>query len=101
MDEQRAVSAFVAEHDLDAPPEYRLLDLVSEVGEVTKNATESTDYGADPGRIDVDDDEVGDVLFALLAVADSLDVDAGEALERSLAKYEARIAADGSPASGE
>jgi hypothetical protein len=32
MDEQETVARFVATHGLEAPPEYRLLDLVSEVG---------------------------------------------------------------------
>ncbi|GAB7008657.1 MazG nucleotide pyrophosphohydrolase domain-containing protein [Halorubrum trueperi] len=101
MDEQQRVATFVDEHGLETPPEYRLLDLVSEVGEVAKDAAESTEYGAHPGRIDVDDDEIGDVLFALLAIADSLDVDAGDALDRSLAKYERRMADADTPGSGE
>jgi hypothetical protein len=40
-------------------------------------------------------------FFALLALADSLDVGAGEAPDESLAKCEARIAASGAPNSGE
>lgn len=45
MDEQEQVAEFVAIHDLDAPPAYRLLDLASEVGELAKDAAESTGYG--------------------------------------------------------
>lgn len=41
------------------------------------------------------------MLFALLAVADSLDVDAGEALDESLAKYADRMDERGDPSSGE
>lgn len=40
-------------------------------------------------------------LFALLPLADSLEVDAGKAPDESLAKCEARIAASGAPNSGE
>ena len=101
MDEQRTVAAFVDDHDLEAPPAYRLLDVVSELGEVAKDAAESTGYGAHPERVAVSDDELGDARFALLALADSLDVDAGEALNESLAKYEGRIEASGAPNSGE
>jgi NTP pyrophosphatase (non-canonical NTP hydrolase) len=101
MEEQRRVAAFVDEHDLATPPEFRLLDLVSELGEVAKNATESTDYGGDPDGLALDADEVGDVLFALLALAESVEIDAGAALDESLAKYERRLEADGTPASGE
>jgi len=100
MDEQQDVAAFIEAHGMEAPPAYRLLDLVSEVGELSKDAAESTDYGAVPEDIQVKSDEIGDVLFALLAFSSSLDVDAGEALEEALGKYEARIAEDGAPASG-
>jgi NTP pyrophosphatase (non-canonical NTP hydrolase) len=101
MDEQQRVAAFVEAHGLETPPEFRLLDLVSELGEVAKNATESTDYGAEPDQLDLESDEIGDVLFALLAVAESVDIDAGDALDQSLAKYAERMDATDSPSSGE
>lgn len=96
---QRRVAGFVAEHDLHAPPEYRLLDLASEVGELAKDAAESTDYGS-AREVRLSDDEVGDALFALLALADEVGVDAGEALETSLEKYEQRMSETGSAGSG-
>lgn len=96
---QDRVREFVAEHDLDAPPEYRLLDLVSEVGELAKDACESTDYGAS-GEGAVTSDELGDALFCLLALADSLDLDADEALDEALAKYETRLIETGDAGSG-
>lgn len=100
MDEQRRVAAFLAANDMEAPPEFRLLDLVSELGEVAKEVNESTAYGADPDDVSVADDEIGDALFALLALADSVDVDAGEALETAISKYEDRIAEKGDASSG-
>ncbi|WP_458206727.1 MazG nucleotide pyrophosphohydrolase domain-containing protein [Haladaptatus sp. NG-SE-30] len=86
---------------MDAPPAYRLLDLASEVGELAKDANESTDYGADPDAIAVNADEVGDALFALLSLAESLDIDAGAALTEAMAKYESRIEATGEAGSGQ
>ena len=91
MDEQRAVAAFVATNDMEAPPAYRLLDLASEVGELATDACESTGYGDAPDEVDLARDELGDALFALLALAESLDYDAGDALRASLAKYERRL----------
>ncbi|HKL28719.1 MAG TPA: MazG-like family protein [Natrialbaceae archaeon] len=91
MDAQDRVAAFVADNDLEAPPAYRLLDLASELGEVGKEINESTDYGTDPDAVAVAEDEIGDALFALLAFAEQVDVDAGEALDTALAKYEDRI----------
>jgi NTP pyrophosphatase (non-canonical NTP hydrolase) len=99
MDEQTRVSAFLDDNDLRAPPENRVLDLASEVGELAKNVNESTDYGASGGA-DVDRDELGDALFCLLALAAELDYDAGAALDEALAKYTDRIEETGGAGSG-
>lgn len=100
MDAQQRVTTFVAEHDLAAPPAYRAHDLTSEVGEVAKAVCTSTGYGAEPGAVDVPETELGDALFALLALAAALDVDADAALEAALEKYERRLAAGEDPGSG-
>jgi len=100
MDEQQRVAAFVRENDLETDPAYRLLDLVSELGEVAKDVAESTDYGDSPGDIAVHPDEIGDTLFSLLALAEGLDVDASAALDEALAKYEGRIDETRTPSSG-
>ncbi|AEH35769.1 MazG nucleotide pyrophosphohydrolase domain-containing protein [Halopiger xanaduensis] len=101
MDEQQRVAAFVEQRGLETPPEYRVLDLASEVGELAKDANESTAYGSDPDGLEIESDEIGDALFALLALADSLEIDAGEAIEEALEKYEERLAETDSPGSGE
>ncbi|ELY91314.1 MazG nucleotide pyrophosphohydrolase [Natrialba hulunbeirensis JCM 10989] len=92
---QERVAEFIATHDLETPPEFRLLDLTSEVGELAKDANTSTEYGTKPAALELSSDEIGDVLFALLALAESVDVDADAALDEALAKYEERLAADG------
>ncbi len=100
MDDQQRVAQFIETHELEAPPAYRLLDLLSELGEVAKDAAESTAYGHEPEMLDISSDEVGDTLFALLAFAESVDIDASEALSESLAKYEQRLDESGSASSG-
>ena len=101
MDAQSRVATFVETNDLGAPAAYRLLDAVSELGELAKAVCTSTGYGADPDGVAVPDDELGDALFALLALCEGLDVDAEAALETSLAKYEDRLAETGEAGSGE
>ncbi|WP_440989933.1 MazG-like family protein [Haloarchaeobius baliensis] len=101
MDEQRRVAEFVATHDMETEPAYRLLDLSSELGELAKEICASTAYGSRPADVAVSEDELGDALFALLALAEELDVDAGAALETSLAKYERRIEKTGDAGSGQ
>ena len=101
MNAQQHVADFLEAHDMDADPAYRVLDLASEVGELAKDVNESTDYGESPAEVAVKSDELGDALFALLALAESLDVDVGDALDEALAKYEARIEETGGAGSGE
>jgi NTP pyrophosphatase (non-canonical NTP hydrolase) len=101
MDSQRRVVTFLEANDLHAPAAYRLLDTVSELGEVAKEVCTSTGYGGDPGSVAVPEDEIGDALFALLALCVELDVDAEAALETALSKYDDRLDAGGTAGSGE
>ena len=91
MEEQQQVAEFVDEHDVDMSSEFRLLNLVEEIGEIAEDAVESAEYGDSPGEIDVSSSELGDVLFNALQMGNP----AGEALNDSLAKYEERIEESG------
>lgn len=99
MDEQQKVSNFIQEHEMQDEPAFRILDLAAEVGEIAADATKSTSWGTSPDELDVKSDEVGDALYSLLAVAESLDIDAGDALDESLEKYRNRIEETGSASS--
>ncbi|WP_224337372.1 MazG nucleotide pyrophosphohydrolase domain-containing protein [Haloprofundus halobius] len=101
MPEQQQVAAFLDRYEMHADPAYQLLDLTSEVGELAADATKSSQWGASPESLDVKTDELGDALFSLLTLAESLDIDAGEALRESLRKYECRIAESGDASSAE
>lgn len=100
MDEQDRVAAFVDEHDWETALAYRVLDLQSEVGEIADEVTTSTGYGSTPENAEIAADEIGDTLFALLAVAESADVDATRALDTAITKYERRIEETGDAGSG-
>ena len=100
MDPHDAVATFIEEHDLRADPEYRILDLVSEIGEVAKNVNTSTSYGEDPDTMRIQQDELGDILFATYALAHETGIDPGTALAESLDKYRNRMGSDGDPGSG-
>lgn len=99
MEPQEKVAEFIEKYDMDGTVEFRILDLVSEVGEVAKDATKSSGYGTEPENLSVKKDEIGDVLFSVLAVAESLDIDSEEALNSALEKYEKRIDEKGDPGS--
>ncbi len=95
---QREVAEFIAAQRLHTSAHTRLLDVQSELGELSKTWLRATDYGA---RSFVSTpmwrDEFGDVLFALLCLANETQTDATLALQNALAKYRARIAISGAP----
>lgn len=99
MEQQRTVAKFIETHELRAHPAYRTLDLAAEVGEIAAAIAGSTTYGTEEGAVAVPEDEVGDAFFALLALADGLDIDVDAALNTALAKYERRIETTGEPGS--
>ena len=81
MEQQQRVSSFIEENEMDSPAAYRLLDLSSELGEVAKDVVTLTDYGEHPEELEISSDEIGDVLFSLLAFADAVEIDSDDALE--------------------
>ena len=60
MDAQDRVRSFQDEHDVVGEPEYQLLDLASEVGELAADACAATDYGTGDGDV-VTTDVTGDL----------------------------------------
>ncbi|MFB6266185.1 MAG: MazG nucleotide pyrophosphohydrolase domain-containing protein [Halodesulfurarchaeum sp.] len=100
MDAQDRVAEFLAAHQLETDPTFRLFDLVSEVGELAKSVNTSTRYGQKPDRIALDESEYGDVLFATLALGAESGFDADEALETAIQKYRTRMELGEDPGSG-
>jgi len=98
---QKIVAEFVDQHGLQTDIVHRLLDLVSEVGELAKEALKTSAYGTQPFTPTMAwTEELGDVLFALLCMANASDVDVEEALTQAIEKYRARLASGGSASSG-
>ena len=86
------VKAFVKEHTISTDAGSRLLDLVSEVGELAKEHLSSSAYGKEDFRpTEAWEGEIGDVVFSLVCLANETDVDLDAALTRALEKYERRL----------
>ncbi|AFZ67269.1 putative pyrophosphatase [Deinococcus peraridilitoris DSM 19664] len=98
---QESTAAFLKAHHLEAGPVTRLLDLLSELGEVAKAHLNATDYGARPfvpGEQWAG--ELGDTYFSLLCLAHASGVDLDAALHVVLAKYRRRLEQQGHTGSG-
>ncbi|MBI3158088.1 MAG: MazG-like family protein [Chloroflexi bacterium] len=100
-DYQTKVAYFISAYDLNAPPAARLLDLVSELGEIAKEALKASDYGkADFQPTPAWEEELSDAFFSLVSLANQTGVNLETGLEGVLAKYAARFADRGHPGSG-
>jgi NTP pyrophosphatase (non-canonical NTP hydrolase) len=72
--------------------EHRLLDTFSELGEVAKEILKMSNYGRDEFQFREEvKGELGDVLYSLITVANSLNVDLEEELQQVLKKYQKRL----------
>ena len=84
-------------HKKPMPVSARMLDIVSEVGELSKEVLKSTTYGTKDFSVTEDYEmEFGDVLYSLLSLANETGIDSEKALDKILAKYKARIEKKGS-----
>lgn len=89
---QQKVNAFMSKYHLSCGENIRYMDLVSEVGELGKEIIKSTDYGKRAFNLNETTlEEMGDCLFSILALCCELNIDASEALEYALNKYEERF----------
>lgn len=98
---QGRAQRFVRENDLEAATVVRLLDLVSEVGEVAKDVLESSDYRRgtfEPGPSLRE--ELGDAFFSRVCIANTSGVDLEECFEEALERYRARLGAQRNAGSG-
>jgi len=98
---QNCVKAFVQKNHLSCTAESRYIDLVSEIGELGKEILKGTEYGQNPFQSSgTTMDEMGDCLFSLFALCCEMKIDAREALNASLQKYQKRMETTGSVGSG-
>lgn len=99
-DLQQTVATFVADHQLPTGVEARLLDLVSEVGELAKENLTASQYGRQPFAPTSDwAAELGDVAFSLICLANTTNVDLNDALNAALEKYRQRLSQTGNAGS--
>lgn len=89
---QEAVQKFAHENNLNSPIEYRVLDMMSELGEVAKEILKMSNYGTQEMQYrDELKMELGDTLYSLITIANTYDVDLEDALNSVLKKYSQRL----------
>ncbi len=89
---QNSVAQFVNQSNLGIPVRDRMLDLTAEVGELAKEILKSTNYGRrDFHPTEAWIDELGDVFFSLICLANTTDVNLLDSLTGGLTKYQERL----------
>lgn len=92
MDFQNQIKEFCKKNKLEAPLEHRVLDTISELGEVSKEILKASSYGKkDPMYRPELKLELGDLLYSLITIANYFDINLEEALNLVLKKYENRL----------
>ena len=99
---QELVSEMVKRYGLETTPELRYVDLTTEVGELGKELLKGSDYGKKTlEKTDNLESEMGDTLFSLTCIANSLNIDLQTALVNAMKKYQKRFNEKGSIGSEE
>jgi len=97
---QKQIKEFCKENNLESPIEHRVLDLVSETGEISKEVLKMSNYGRKKlipnEKIRL---EIGDTFYSLITIANYFNVDLEEALKIVTQKYKDRINKKGSAGS--
>ena len=93
---QQQVKDFCQTHQLDTPLEFRMLDLISELGEVAKEILKTSNYGNRKFHLQPEfSDELGDVFFTHNS-SQPVRHRSREALQQAIKKYEYRLQTEGS-----
>lgn len=100
MNSQKRVAQKLRDYNMSTDAYVRLVDCMAEIGEVSHDLLRETDFG----RTQINDtsrlhNELGDVYFALLALADACHVDLEAALDDVIEKYHNRFSTHGTPGS--
>jgi len=97
---QDKVSIFNTAHALHREAHVRLLDLLSELGETSKEYLTYTDYGRVSFLKSPEwEAELGDLYYSLLSLANETEIDLDGALKETLDKYTHRIEEKKTPGS--
>lgn len=88
-------------HKKPMPTWARVADIQSELGELSKEVLKASKYGTK--EFELNDNfvmEFGDCIYSLMSLANELGIDANQALDKVLDKYQKRIEANQNMGSG-
>lgn len=100
-DIQARINEFTTNRGINSSVDVRIIDLASEIGELSKEVLKGTKYGNRQfEKTEEWQSEIGDVLFSLICIANETDTNLEDCLEYVLNKYENRFINKGDLSSG-
>lgn len=79
-------------HEKLMPASARILDIQSELGELSKEYLKSTNYGTKEFVLTEDFElEYADVLYSIISLGQEMGIDIEKSVDKVLAKYQKRI----------
>lgn len=88
-------------HKKEVPTYARILDIQSEIGELAKEYLKNSKYGTEQFDLKSEfKEEYGDVLYAMISLANELGIDCEECLDKTLQKLQDRMQKNNSMGSG-
>lgn len=98
---QGLIKKFTEDKKIKSSVGVRIIDLTSEVGELSKEVLKSTNYGnKEFEKTEEWDSEIGDVLFSLICIANQTETNLEDCIKYVLDKYEKRFKNKGDLGSG-
>ena len=80
---------FIARHNLETKPADSVLDVMAQLGELSRTLLKETNYGRE--AIDVESpamrEKIGDLMFAIAYLSTLYDVDPEEAMWQSVQRF--------------
>ena len=85
---QNKIKEFCKQNNLENAIETRVLDTVSELGEVAKEVLKMSNYGKEKPKYK---EELGDLFYSVITIANTYDIDLEDALNQAIEKYKRRL----------
>ncbi len=89
---QKIVNDFNKEKNINNTLEIRIIDLISEMGELSKELLKSTNYGITDFKTSEEwRGEIADILYSIICIANETGIDLEKSFKDVLVKYDKRF----------
>ena len=92
----KSLEDFIARHNLETAPEWSLLDIQAQLGELTRALLKQTNFGRETAPLEspIAHEKIGDLMFAIAYFALLHNVDLETAMNDSIKRFEKKLEGD-------